>query len=142
MVSKKHEPVKETVIPWPFWLILLMAFIGGVWAGYFLVWKSLQKIKPEVSKRFAIWGAGVILVYQIILGIIAVNGINASNLSQILLFAIPVWYEFKYFRKWREENPENKPRFSFSAVGWGIVGFCATLLMWTATVMTISSLKL
>lgn len=133
MAGKKNDS-RKLISPWPFWTILVLAFIGGTWSAYFLIWQNLKKIeKNEAARKFAWWGVGIILMYQILLVVLAMLGNRSNNYSQVLLIGLPIWFEFKYFKKWREEHPEIKPKFQFSALGWGGLGLAATLLMWLAT---------
>ncbi len=127
-------PVTKLMTPWPIWLILVVAFLSGTWSAYFLVWQNLKRMgKPELAVKFARWGVGLIFLFQVVLVAMAAMGKSAGNVSQALLFGFPLWLEFKFFRRWREENPENKPRFQMVTLGWGAVGLVATFVMWYAT---------
>lgn len=110
-------------IPWSKISMYVVSLFFGIAGGFLLVWQNLKRInKPEEARKFFIWG-GLITVITTFLVIKF-----QIKYGYTIGFFLAVWFNHFYLDKWMKENPNIKPRFGWSMVGWGILGAIVSVI--------------
>lgn len=111
--------------PWSNTSMYIASLLFGVGGGFMIVWQGLKKIgKEDVAKKFFLWGGLATLILVFAIARLHISSGYFVSLVYIILF------ERFYLMPWKKENPDIKPKFSWSIVGWGLLGMLLSVILY------------
>jgi len=135
-----HNPTSPTKLPWPYGWVITMSILFGFPASFLIVWQNLKRIgREDVAKKFFIVGGLIVLALGIITVILPVRTGSQSG-SLLLSAAFPIWFYVKYFKDWQIKNPK-VAKFSWSIVGWALLGLFVFVTIITISILIVSGGK-
>ncbi len=119
--------------PWSFVGIVLVSLLTSYVGSYIITWQSLRKIgQNDVANRFLLFGGIISILISFIFPFIPKGLLVAHKLAPGIAsaFAIifPFWFYPRYFKQWLTDHP-NQAKFSWSLIGWGVLGLIIAIAM-------------
>lgn len=112
--------------PWKFWHMSLMALLFGLGSGYLVAWQNLRRMgEEEAAKKFLLFGGVVLIVISLMIYFLPETQTRGFYFIGLLF---PVWVYFRNQKGWEQKNP-GQTAFSWSIVGWGVLGFVG-IIFW------------
>lgn len=116
----------STQAPWSWLSLAIVSILTGLGGGFFIVWQNLKRMgKEEEAKKFFVWGA---VISVVVLALAIYLPMFPQGLSGVISLLFPIWHYATHLKKWQQEHPK-QAKFSWSLVGWGVVGLVATLVL-------------
>lgn len=113
--------------PWPWWGVIVFSVLFGFPGSFFIVWQNLKRMgKQSEASKFLLFG-GIITII-ITAGLFLLPFPPTSGVGNGLAVIFPLWFHYKYFKSWQKDNP-GKTKFSWSLVGWGLLGLILYLVL-------------
>jgi H+/Cl- antiporter ClcA len=116
------------VTPWSYWTITIVGILTGFTSTYLLTWlnyKRMNQLTPTIKKILI--GGFVVSLILIVLNSLYFT-LDAAAVS-VALSLFPIYYLRPALATWDKTNPNQKARFGWSAIGWGIVGLVLYLIL-------------
>lgn len=117
--------VVSSVVPWSLVSMCVIAVLFGFGAGYLTVWQNMKRIgrsQQEREKFLLIGGIGAI-IFSAFAVLVPVGGLYIFGIIY------PFWFEGKYMKPWKLQNPTIKPGMSKGIWGWGLLGLVLSFLI-------------
>jgi hypothetical protein len=137
---QNQPPIQKA--PWPWFSLFVISLILGVPSAIIVVWQNLKRIgKNEVASKFLLISGGLYLLLAIVTQITTLPLSFLSNLGRFLGVIFPVWYYYSYGKSWEKEH-SGQTKWSWSLLGWGILGLAIYLVLIVAIRFLLVSLGL
>lgn len=124
---KNESPENAQTTPWNYFAVFIMSSLFGPGAGFLVTWQNLLRMgKVEEAKKFFMLGG---LVFLAICGaLLFISSDGAKAVGNIASMAFPVWLYYTNQKQWQLNNP-NKAKFSWSILGWSLLGLILAFIV-------------
>lgn len=123
-----HKVNSSQNTPWKFWHTILTVLFFGIGAAYLICWQNLKRMgKEQEAKHLFIFGGIAVLAISIIANLISSEQ-TVKLLGNAVGLAFPTWTYYKYQKQWEVEHP-NQSKFTWSLLGWGLLGTVLTIFL-------------